>query len=407
MAQPPAHPPAEPVGPATSARRLRTVNQRAVLDLAFDAPSFSASDAIVATGLTRATVLRVAADLLEVGWLEEETGPPVGPGRPARRFRLRADAGLIAGIDAGAHTVRAHLWDLRGEVRSQVEVDIALGIDAPVRVRLRAVSDALEAAAEEARIERERIIACTVGVPAPVGADGCSPRGGNDFWARMNPGTAALERALRIGGSVGIDNDANLAALAESACHGGDVIVLLSGERLGAGLVVDGRLLRGARGGAGEMRHLNVLIEPEHGTDGIGPLLRRSAARLLAHSSQRSTLRDTHEDSSEPSAPQILQAAEDGDALAAAAVEEAAQRLARIVVGAATLVDVERVVLAGAITDAAEPLRARTEEIVRRVLEPPLPRLELSRLGRDAVVIGAAQAALADVRADPLAVGLP
>ena len=405
--------------PATSPHRLRESNRLVLLQHALYHPVFSASDAMAATGLTRATVLRVADDLVAAGWLREggPDGDPSSPsadgagrrGRPARRFRLRDDALYIAGVDAGAHTVRAHLHDLRGRQRSQVEVDIVAGEEAPTRLRLRAVADALRATADEAGVGLENILACAVGVPAPVDSDGRSPVGANPFWDRMNPGPEAIASALPTGMRLLIDNDANLAALAESSRRGGgDVIALLSGERLGAGLVVDGRLIRGAHGGAGEMRFLDALMEPGHGTDGVGPLLRRAAADALAHNGGAPTLlRDENDGAGAPSAAQVLRAAEASDAIATAVLENIAQRLARIVLGIATLTGVEQVILAGAFAEEAAVLRDRTQQIMEVLLVPPVPTLMLSELGPDAVATGAVQAARSAVLSDPLSLQLP
>lgn len=125
----------------------------------------------------------------------------------------------------------------------------------------------------------EDVLLSVVGVPAPVDVNAQSPTGDRGFWAGMNPGFADV-----LPGRVVVENDANLAAIAEharllkddgvgsgddnpSGSSGdsgrdgaiGNVATLSSGERLGAGLIVDGRLLRGARGGAGELRALDLI----------------------------------------------------------------------------------------------------------------------------------------------------
>src|SRR4051812_27182547 len=68
-----------------------------------------------ASGLSRPTVASQLEELAEQGWVEEQPATSSG-GRPARRFRFRAQAGYIVGVDIGAHTVRAGVADLFGEM---------------------------------------------------------------------------------------------------------------------------------------------------------------------------------------------------------------------------------------------------------------------------------------------------
>ena len=84
-------------GTARSPRLLRRMNSAALLRFALDAEEFTAGEAIAASGLTRATVLGVCADLVAAGWLEEVADSRAAGlsqrGRPARRYRLREDGG--------------------------------------------------------------------------------------------------------------------------------------------------------------------------------------------------------------------------------------------------------------------------------------------------------------------------
>ncbi|MGO2542346.1 MAG: sugar kinase, partial [Specibacter sp.] len=104
---------------ATSTQLLRRMNSAAVLGYALESETFNATEAMEATGLTRATVLGLCDELAELGWIDElgdaRAAGQYSMGRPARRYRLRETAGYILGIDAGQHTATVMVADLRGK----------------------------------------------------------------------------------------------------------------------------------------------------------------------------------------------------------------------------------------------------------------------------------------------------
>ena len=103
---------------ATSPQVLRKVNARRVLEYAWQAGPFTASEAMQATGLTRSTVIGVCDDLEQLGWLDElDDARAIGAytkGRPARRYALRERAVVVVGVDAGYEQIGATVADLRG-----------------------------------------------------------------------------------------------------------------------------------------------------------------------------------------------------------------------------------------------------------------------------------------------------
>lgn len=422
----------------SSPQLMRRANRQALLQHALAAEAFTAADAMAATGLTRATVLGVCAELEQAGWLEEAPAERDGAaprGRPARRFSLREQAGILLAVDAGQHTLAAHAADLRGR---ELAAERLVLEDAPL------VGDDLEAgaAAAERRLEALRALldrvsaragargpvdmggaggaggaGCAggadragdaprlltvVGVPAPVDAEGRSPSGDAGYWPAMNPGLVDA-----LDGPVLVENDANLAALAECAhlaLSGADadhLAALLMGERFGAGLVVDGRLLRGADGGAGEMRFLETVLGDPRGADGVAALARRWALEALEAGETSAVLSALP--AAELGAKDVFAAARDGDALAGAVLERIGDRLARIAMILSSLIAVDTVVVAGAIAEAIDPVLEHAREALPRIGTPPLPQLRASSLGRDVVVRGALELALTRLREDPLA----
>ncbi len=382
---------------------LRDLNRDAALRFAFGTGEFTATEAMRATGLTRATVLAVCAELTAAGWLTELDDSRVAGltslGRPARRYQLNATAGLVVGVDAAERAIRVLVADLRGhELASRtVAVDPAV-VDGPGR--LEQVDLLVAAALADAGCTREQVLLTVVGVPAPVDKHGRSPVGRGTYWPVMNPGYVD-----HLAGEVVVENDANLAALAEHAHHDiGNLAVLLMGERVGAGLIVDGELLRGRRGGAGELRLMDVVIDADLGlglpsTGGFGMLARDLARAWLTGTDEPSRLREAPLDQVEAAA--VLQAARDGDPLAGRVVDRLGDRLARIAVVLESLLDVEQVVVAGDVAGIIGPVLDRARTVLHQEFEPPFPELVPSGLGDDVVVRGAVQDATRRIRELP------
>ncbi|MFT4234788.1 MAG: ROK family protein [Microbacterium sp.] len=382
---------------ATSPQLLRRMNVAAVLRLALAGADFTAAEVMRETGLTRATVLDVCADLESSGWLTGVTPDRTAArvGRPAIRYRLRDDAGVVVGVDAGEVHYRVVVADLRGRVLGRVHAMVDAH-EVGREGRVRAAEELIGAALSEAHRTADDVLVTIVGIPAPVDAQGASPVGDGAFWPLMNAGFA------RLGGRVVVENDANLAALAEHEV-GADThnsATLLSGERFGAGLIVDGRLLRGARGGAGEARFMQALFPGAQWGHGVGRLARAWARERLASSDEPSALREL--DVEDVEAEDVFHAASEGDALAKKIIERLGERLARVVVVMSSLLDVDRVVLAGAIASSLGPVVTQARVVLQEQFQSPYPQLVASELGGDVVVRGAIESALAHIRARPL-----
>jgi len=385
-----------------SSRHLREVSARLVLDHVWDVDEVTGSALIEATGLSRATVHDVCDELIGQGWMTELESLRVGDhskGRPARRYAFDARAGVVVGVDAGQHRVSATVTDLRGTALARTVLPVGPHDGTPDR-RLALIEHAALAALADADATAAGVLAVTVGVPAPVDRDGRTSFRDNPFWDLMNPDIATRLRE-RQGWTTLTDNDANLAAVAEHwRGHGRDVrchVTLLAGERFGAGVVDDGRLLRGAHGGVGEMRYLD-LVEGVGSATGIGALV-RDDARAQLHRLDGGTGSSLQE--LEPStldAAAVFAAARDEDPLAVSVVEHVGSLLTRVVATFASIYDPERVIIAGAVAESCEPLLELVRDELGRYVDPPGIEVLASTLGRDIVTVGAVKRALDHVR---------
>lgn len=394
----------------SSPQLLRRANLTAVLQYAWDVEAFTATDAMGATGLTRSTALGLADDLVTLGWVRELADSRAlgerAKGRPARRYAFEPEAGYVVGVDAGLHRVTACVGDLRGRLLSRSTRRLDPTLEDP-EFRVAQVRETIAQALVGAKAGRGDVLVTVVGVPAPADARGRSPVGLAGYWGLMNPGFADV---LEPGRTVVVDNDANLAAIAEGSVGAGvgvsSFVALLSGERFGAGLVVDGSLLRGLHGGAGEM-HLLDLVDGVGSADGLASLARewgREAVALGTVPEGSAMLRRAPDP---PELVDVVEAAQGGEPAAAAVVERLAARLARVNAVLAGLLDVERIIVCGAMAAAAVPVIASAADRLPTHADLPVPQLVASTLGADGVTVGAVHKGLSIVRTDPLDFDLP
>lgn len=412
---------------------LRRMNAAEVLRHAWSVDAVTASDLIALTGLTRSTVLGVCDDLIDRGWMvslaDARSTGEYRKGRPARRYALARSAGHVVGVDAGQHQLTAVVADLRGDVlaRAVRRIDPCGSADDRRRIVSALVDDALASAS----LADDDVLAVTVGVPAPTDAEGRSPvEAGADFWELMNPDYVGLFAPR--GWAVVVENDANLAAVAEAAARevggvrragagdagdagvggrgdggaGPSFVTLLAGERFGAGFVLDGALVRGNRGAAGEMRLLD-LVDGVGSADGIGAVLRdwARAARALGTVPESSPLWAVPLDRLDAAA--VLAAADAGDPAALRLVERMAERFGRVCAVLSGMLDVDRIVVAGAVAPSIGLLLERTTPWLSRFTHRAAPEVVASTLGDAVVTTGAVERALAHVRGHALELTLP
>jgi predicted NBD/HSP70 family sugar kinase len=354
--------------PATS-RLLRRLNAQRVLDALRLGGSLRVTEVIERTGLSRPTVDAVADDLIRLGWLEAvEAGGP-RRGRPARSLAFRADAGYVAGVDIGEHKVRAAVADLAGEIVAEDLYELTGDALLP-QVR-RAASAALKAAG----VRREQLLSACVGCTGPM-----DPETGRVIFSSVLESGFDLAGALRrtLGPRVVVENDCNLAVIGDR-WHGAsrgmdDVVCVLAGERMGAGIVVGGQLVRGHAGAAGEMAFLGA-YEVEHGAEGVASLVRTLGG-------------------DDPEA--VFAAARAGEEVALDVVERAIAGAGRAIVTLALVLNPEVVVIGGGVAGAGDVLLPPLRRGLERLARLP-PRIEASPLGARIVIVGAIRRALDDL----------
>ncbi|MFF2354971.1 ROK family protein [Kitasatospora sp. NPDC058115] len=390
-------------GPA-SQQGMRRSNLALVLRVITRTPR-SRAEVAAETGLTRAAVSSLAEELIAAGLVAEE-GPaaPSGKvGRPGTALGLNRDGPAGLGAEIGVEHLGACAVDLRGEVRAWRRQEIRNRGRQPAAV-MADLAELLRRAAADAAL---RPAGLALAVPGLVGADGALlQRAANLGW-RDVAAAAELRLALRAANAgelaelpLRADNEANLGGLAELWLGGGPEHFLhVSAEAgIGSAIVVDGRLLRGARGYAGELGH--VPVHPE------GPRCACGAHGCLEqYAGESAVLRAAGLEGIRGDWVALLaERAGAADEEVRAALDGAGAALGIAAAGAVNLLDPAEVVLGGGYAQLAPWLlpAMRAELAARVTVRPWSPeRLTVSRLGRRGPLLGAAVGVVRALLADP------
>ena len=342
----------------------RQTNRALLLDLLRREGPLSRADLARITGLTPATVGNVARELLADDLIEDRGTQSGSVGKPARLLGIHAAGRTIVGIDlSDPDEVRGVRTDLAGQVLGRHQQP-RQGATGPA-----AVEAVIAFARELVEACEHPLLGVGIGTPGLVDEAGIVRDAANLGWTKVD---LAMELSSALGAPVLIDNDANAAAVAELAFGPAtsDLILLRVGKGLGAGIVLDGVIRRGARSGAGEIGH--VVVDPGGAPCPCGrvgcletvlsvPALR---ARLDGLDGQR----------------------------ARAVIEEAGATLGATLAVVASALDVHDIAIAGPPLLDRTFLEATAAALTSRLLPALADQVEVrsSHVGEDAVALGAA-----------------
>lgn len=239
--------------PAMIARQAST---RLVIEQVLRGGPISRAEIARGTGLSKQTISEVMRELERGGWVREEGQVQGAVGRSAVTYAIRPDAAFVLGIDLGGTKLHLALADLHGQIVAEIVEPTQHAGGAAVIEQIGRLADTL---VEKVGIARDRVRSAVMGSPGIV-----DPRSGAIMIAPNVPGldTFDVRAALRarLGIDVAIENDVNLAAVGEHWCGGSkdarSFAFVALGTGIGLGIFADGRLLRGARGAAGEISYL-------------------------------------------------------------------------------------------------------------------------------------------------------
>jgi predicted NBD/HSP70 family sugar kinase len=376
---------------AGSSKLLRAMNESAALAHLLDPGMLTRSDLRKLTALSTPTISEVLRRLTDAGLVNVVGHNSGRPGPNAEIYAANPDAAYAVAVSvrdigtSGTPSVTAALCDLTGAVRARFESRIDfLGTEPAV-----ALVDVVARLRAEALVPADRIGHVQLGVPGSWDARTETIR----HVDVPGFGRAGLvpEIAAALGTHVGVDNDVNLAAVAErkrGTARDAEGFALLWMGQDGLGLAIDiaGKLIRGARGGAGEIGYM-----PLYSPDSSDRKL--DLQDLFGGAAIMELARDNGIAGNTPA--EVVRAA------TAASGEFLTTLADRVAVGLAAVIavlDPYLVVLAGPIAQAGgETLLVAVNAAIRRAA-PLESSIAVTTIDDDAVLLGALDAGLAAVR---------
>ena len=308
-------------------------------------------------------------------------------------------AKYIYGIDIGGTTVKMGLFDEKGDMLEKWE--IVTRKENNGENILPDIVKSIKEKNSEKSIETDDILGIGMGVPGPITEDGRVLKCANLGWGIFS----VADEMSKLTGvkKVKVGNDANVAALGEQWRGGGrgfdNIVMVTLGTGVGGGIIMNGKILTGENGAAGEIGHITVnpketltcgcgckgCLEQYSSATGV---IRLAKERLEA-SDKPSELRKFADD--EIGGKEVFDAYKAGDELAAEAVDEFAAYLGMGLGNVASVVDTQAFVIGGGLSKngpiVIELIKKQYEKNV--MFELKNTEFRLAELGNDAGMYGA------------------
>lgn len=306
----------------------------------------------------------------------------------------------VFGVDIGGTTVKLGYFDVEGTLIDKWEIQTRK--ENQGSQILPDIAASIEKKIKEAGIAREEIAGVGVGAPGPVDNEGVIYKAANLGWGVFSI-KETLEKILKLPVMAG--NDANVAALGEMWKGGGqgykDLVVVTLGTGVGGGIIVNGKMLTGAKGAGGEIGHIHVEdAETEScGCGNKGCLEQYTSATGITRLAKRKlekTDRDTVLSTTTLSAKSVFDAVKEKDAVAMEIAEEFGKYLGEGLAAIACVTNPEAFVIGGGVSKAGPVLM----DYIKPYYEKKVfhagrdAKFELATLGNDAGIYGAARLVL-------------
>lgn len=364
-------------------------NQNAIVEAVRAHGELSKARIAELTGLSMPTVSRLIRALTEQGYIEQAGVEEPRGGRPAATVRVVPLAVLAGAVQAHADRVLGALVGFDGAIVERVETAVPFAGERPGPAAVRETIAELIARAGARGGSLRGIGVSLAGVTDRNGpVTGLEPTRWSDFAVRD------IEEGFEV--PVIVENDANALAIGELYRGAGrdtrHFVALVLDRGLGAGIVANGELYRGARSAAGEVGYLLL------GSDSLTRRVddRGELESVLEPAAVTARARGVGIDlGRELTAPEVIALAADGDARAAELAEDVLDGLARGIAALSSILDPQVVIL-------GEGLDLRTEVVIPAIENrlrdrvQTLPEIRTATLGADAVLLGASEMALRD-----------
>lgn len=379
-----------------------------VLDLLLWKGHLTRREIALQTGFSRSKVYEVVESLKERGLLEETGTQASAGGRPPAGLRLNDELGVLVGVDLGATSLDVALFtpNLRVLVHHAEDLDVRLG-PGPVMARVRGAI--LQLLREIGRTPGE-VLGIGMGVPGPV-----EFKSGLLISPPIMPGWEgfSIKEYLRetFPCPVFVDNDVNVMALGElwhdRKTHANFVVIKV-GTGIGAGIVCQGEIYRGADGAAGDVGH--ICVDPQGpichcGNVGCveamagGPAIARMALQA-AERGESPLLTKLYRERGVLTPVEVGQASREGDPVANRIIQKAGQLIGQMLASLVNFFNPSQILVGGGVTKIGPLLLASIRQSVYQRSLPLSTRhlyIGYTRLGELSGLLGAGALALDEI----------
>ena len=378
-------------------QQTRAHNRRLVFRTIYQQPEISRADTARSTHLTRTTVSHIVAELISEGLVEETGRGPSEGGKPPVLLNVAAGSRNLIGVDLANSQFRGGVFDLRGNIIERIDLPVHYQNGA---VALELVTQLIDSLLEACQ---GPVLGIGIGTPGLVDArEGIVRRAFNLDWQDL-PMRSILQARYKM--PVYVSNDSHAAALGEYAFGQkreiANLVVIKVGRGTSAGIVLNGRLHYGDGSGAGEIGHVRVVDQGKLCSCGQTGCLETVAstraiieqAKAILTEDPKSELHKFAASPEEITTDILLQAFDAGVEEIEQLVVEAGYYLGIAVAHLVGALNIQHIYIAGSMARFGDILlQAIRSEMRKRAMISLVEdtKVELSSLGQDIVMLGAA-----------------
>ena len=372
-----------------TAQDMRRINRSAILEIIRRDGPVSRNVIAERLQVSLPTVMRVVDDLIKEEIVRPQNATQWTGGRRRALLEFNPERQVVIGIDLGRTKMYGAIADLAGNILGEADISRHATSGEENFQRLTELIDTLLA---HPKLQGRRIRGIGVGAPGVT-----HHREGIVTWAytlKWHDYPLKAKLVERYNLPIAVDNDVNFAALGElwfgAEQNVSNMVFITIGTGIGAGIIIDGALYRGAHEASGEIGNMlpdrTFLGKP---FEEFGVLETIASGTGIAERARQALKGErAPEELERLLAEDVFDAARQGQAWAKALVDETVDCLAVAIANLTVSFDPELIVLAGGVTRSADllvkPILCRIEGTI-----PALPKLVISSLERRAVVMGA------------------
>ena len=383
-------------------------SEKELLDLIRAHNGLTKGDLVISTKYSRTKISCEIDSLLQKRYIKENSETEYSGGRRSKSYSINGKLGLVAGVDIGATSIDLAVADLSCKIFIRYS-EAALVREGPINI-LGRVCNLLEKMITEQGFSPKEVLGIGIGVPGPVDFVH-----GTVISPPIMPGWDRYPIIQTVSqwfptANIVVDNDINVMALGE--IHEGNgkgtknLIFVKIGTGIGAGIICNGEIYRGASGCAGGIGHISVSKSGHMchcGNKGCLESLAGGQAMaeraLIAAQAGKSPilLKRFAANGDSLTAEDIGQAAREGDHLSIEIIRESGQMVGDVLASLVNFYNPDMIVIGGGVSNLGNLLLSSIRQaILNRSLPLATRNLDIvfSGIGPDAGVIGAVNLAL-------------